>query len=178
MVLSAANSWREELSRSEQTMRQAIIGAGIIGDPIAIPWLFEQMQVPALARVASESFSMITGLNLTAENLDGDKPEGFESGPNDDPEDENVEMDPDEFLQWPKIEGVYKWWQGNRGKFQPGTRYLVGQPIKGAWLQVVLRRGYQRQRAAAALELTRRQPGQPLFEVRAPGFRQKQLLSE
>ena len=39
------------------------------------------------------------------------------------------------------------------------------------WLQDVLRNGRQRQRAAAALELALQQPGQPLFEVRAPGFR-------
>ena len=44
------------------------------------------------------------------------------------------------------------------------------------WLQGVLRNGRQRQRAAAALELTVQQPGQPLFEVRALGFRQQQLL--
>jgi hypothetical protein len=35
---------------------------------------------------------------------------------------------------------------------------------------------FQRQRAAAALELAILQPGQPLFEVRAPGFRQQQIL--
>ena len=40
----------------------------------------------------------------------------------------------------------------------------------------VLRNGRQRQRAAAALELALQQPGQPLFEVRAPGFRQQQPL--
>ena len=36
--------------------------------------------------------------------------------------------------------------------------------------------GRQRQRAAAALELAIRQPSQPLFEVRAPGFRQQTIL--
>ena len=178
MVLPAALSWREELARSEATLRQALLGAGIIGDPIAIPWLIEQMQVQTTARLAAESFTMLTGLDLALENLEGDPPEGFEAGPNDDPEDEDVEMDPDEFLPWPKVEGISQWWHRHQTDFQSGTRYLIGQPIKGDWLQVVLRRGYQRQRAAAALELTRRQPGQPLFEVRGPGFRQKQLLSE
>ena len=33
--------------------------------------------------------------------------------------------------------------------------------------------GYQRQRAAAALELAILKPGRPLFEVRAPGWRQQ-----
>jgi len=35
---------------------------------------------------------------------------------------------------------------------------------------------FQRQRAAAVLEMAILQPGQPLFEVRAPGFRQQQIL--
>ena len=39
-------------------------------------------------------------------------------------------------------------------------------------LRDVLKNGYQRQRAAAALELAIREPGKPLYEVRAPGFRQ------
>jgi hypothetical protein len=44
------------------------------------------------------------------------------------------------------------------------------------WLEHVLRYGYQRQRAAAALELAIRRPGTPLFNVKAPGYRQQQLL--
>ncbi|NUO82425.1 hypothetical protein HUU05_20310, partial [candidate division KSB1 bacterium] len=52
-----------------------------------------------------------------------------------------------------------------------------GLTITPERLQQVLRNGFQRQRAAAALELAMRQSGQPLFEVRAPGFRQKQILS-
>jgi hypothetical protein len=44
--------------------------------------------------------------------------------------------------------------------------------------QSVLRKGFQRQRIAAALELALLQPEQPLFETRAPGFRQQRLLPE
>jgi len=40
----------------------------------------------------------------------------------------------------------------------------------------VLRRGSQRQRAAAAIELALINPAQPLFEVRAPGYRQRAAL--
>jgi hypothetical protein len=36
------------------------------------------------------------------------------------------------------------------------------------WLKTVLRGGYQRQRAGAVLELAIRQPGTPLFNVKAP----------
>ena len=44
------------------------------------------------------------------------------------------------------------------------------------WMQQVLRIGRQRLRAAAALELAIMRPGEPLFEVRAPGFRQQEVL--
>jgi uncharacterized protein (TIGR02270 family) len=85
-------------------------------------------------------------------------------------------MDPDEDLPWPKPEAIHIWWRNHQKQYRAGTRYLLGQPMSPDWLQDVLRNGRQRQRAAAALELAMRQPGQPLFEVRAPGFRQQQLL--
>ena len=71
-----------------------------------------------------------------------------------------------------------KSWDKNRGLFQNGTRYLLGKPITIEWLKSVLRDGRQRQRAAAALELAIRNPGQPLFNVAAPGFRQQQILGK
>jgi hypothetical protein len=45
-------------------------------------------------------------------------------------------------------------------------------------LKTVLRDGRQRQRAAAAVELAIRQSGTPLFNVKAPGFRQIELLGK
>jgi uncharacterized protein (TIGR02270 family) len=103
-------------------------------------------------------------------------PGGFEAGPTENPEDENVEMDPDENLPWPDQDLIKKWWSARQGNFAKGSRYLLGQPISTESLRLALKNGYQRQRAAAALELTILKPGRPLFEVRAPGFRQQQLL--
>jgi uncharacterized protein (TIGR02270 family) len=176
MDLSTASQWQKLLAVNPESARLAVIGAGAIGDPSSIPWLIEEMKIPALARVAGESFTMITGGDIAYEDLEGGLPEGFESGPTEDPEDENMEMDPDENLPWPNPDLIQKWWNNHRSNFQNGTRYLIGKPIAGDWLQHVLRIGRQRQRAAAALELVLRQPGQPLFEVRAPGFRQQQML--
>jgi uncharacterized protein (TIGR02270 family) len=176
MDLVAAHYWRQALALEQETMRLAIIGAGVIGDPASIAWLIDHMVIPELARVAGEAFTMITGIDIAYEDLDGAWPEGFEAGPTEDPKDENVTMDPDEDLPWPNPELIDKWWHTHRGNFHQGTRYLVGKPMSIEWLQEVLRVGYQRQRAAAALELAIRQPGRPLFEVRAPGFCQQQLL--
>ncbi|MCK5509241.1 MAG: hypothetical protein KAI50_12075, partial [Desulfobacterales bacterium] len=98
------------------------------------------------------------------------------AGPTESPEDEDVEMDSDEDLPWPDAQLIDKWWAKNKAAFRNGTQYLLGQPIFPEHLHKVLRTGFQRQRAAAALELAILQPGQPLFEVRAPGSRQKQIL--
>jgi uncharacterized protein (TIGR02270 family) len=176
MDLAAAKAWQASLSKQKASLRLAIIAAGAIGDPDRVPWLIERMNLPALARVAGEAFTMITGIDLAYNDLEKHAPEGFEAGPTENPEDENVEMDPDENLPWPDPALIQKWWNNNQSQFQKSTHYLLGKPMTIEWLQQVLRIGRQRQRAAAALELAIRQPGQPLFEVRAPGFRQQAIL--
>lgn len=176
MHLSDAHVWLQELDKSQNLQRLAVIGYGVIGDPMSVPWLIQMMEVEELARVAGESFTIITGVDLAYEDLEGEWPEGFEAGPTESPEDEDVELDPDEDLPWPAPELIAGWWDKNKGSFKSGTRYLLGKPISAEHLQQVLRVGLQRQRAAAAIELAMLHPGRPLFEVRAPGFWQKQIL--
>jgi uncharacterized protein (TIGR02270 family) len=169
---SATLRWLDVLGQLPGGERLAIQGYGGLGDPSAVPRLLQAMKTPALARVAGEASTFITGVDLDAQKLEGQKPEGFEAGPNDDPADENVAMDPDDNLPWPDIDKISRWWEKNQANFRPGKRLLLGKPMDLEWLREVLRIGKQRQRAAAALELALREPGKPLFEVRAPGFRQ------
>jgi uncharacterized protein (TIGR02270 family) len=171
-----AKLWLRRLVKDVGQKRIAVTAAGAFADPEAIPFLIDQMKVPRLARVAGESFSLITGAHFVNDRLEGQKPEGFEAGPNDNPEDENVEMDPDENLPWPDPALVQKWWNARQGSFAKGTRYLLGRPITPESLRIALKDGYQRQRAAAAIELAILKPGRPLFEVRAPGWRQQGWL--
>ncbi len=159
-------------------MRLAIRSAGAIGDPSLILWLISLMDQLPLARLAGESFTTITGVDLSYRDLERKPPEDYNAGPTEDPADDNVEMDPDDNLPWPEPALVQKWWDANRDRFRNGTRYLLGNPITDDWLKIVLRDGRQRQRAAAALEIALRNPGQPLFNVKAPGFRQQQLLGK
>lgn len=168
--------WQRELAQTEATMRLAVIGAGVVGDPATIPWLLEQMAVAELARVAGEALTMITGVDLVYDKLEREAPEDIAAGPTDDPEDEDVAMDPDEELPWPDPAPIGDWWNQNKSEFRAGKRCLIGKPQAEEWLHQVLRTGHQRQRAAAALELAILQPGKPLFEVRAPGFRQQAAL--
>ena len=173
-----AAAWRAELIGDPSQQRLAINVAAAAGDPIAVPWLLSLMNNLPLARLAGEAFTLIAGVDLAYCDLERKPPEGFNAGPTEDPNDENVEMDADDNLPWPDPTLVQRWWEKNRGQFQNGTRYLMGKPMTIDWLKIVLRDGRQRQRAAAALELAIRQPGVPLFNVKAPGFRQIQLLGK
>jgi uncharacterized protein (TIGR02270 family) len=151
---------------------------GIAGDPHYIPWLISQMQDPKLTRLAVESFSFITGLDLAYLDLDRKPPDNFESGPNDDPEDDNVAMDEDEGLPWPDPVKIQAWWNANKHRFQPGVRYFMGEPPSVPHCMKVLREGYQRQRIAAAEYLCLLQPGTKLFPTSAPAWRQQRWLSK
>ncbi len=177
MSIDQAQAWVKSLASSPQTLRLAVQAGGVIGDPANIPWLIQQMADPVLARIAGESFTSITGIDLAYDDLDSDKPEGFEAGPTENPEDENVDMDPDEDLPWPDPQLIEKRWFAHRFEFTSGTRYLCGQAMTIESLTQVLRTGKQRQRRAAAIELAIRQPGTPLFNTSAPGFRQQTLLN-
>ena len=85
MQPEAARNWCLTLARRSELKRLAVIGAGVVGDPGGMPWLFEAMEVPELARVAGEAFSMITGIDLAYDDLETDEPEGFEAGPTEGP---------------------------------------------------------------------------------------------
>ncbi|MDQ7014962.1 MAG: TIGR02270 family protein [Gammaproteobacteria bacterium] len=172
-----AQAWLKALMSQPDRLRTVIIGVGFSGDPLYVPWLIKQMAAAEFARVAGEAFSNITGVDIAYDDLDGEWPAGFEAGPTENPEDENVEMDADEDLPWPEPSLIQACWQEQQGQYRAGERYLVGKPISEAHCQEVLRTGQQRQRLAAALELALMQPESVLFEVGASGARQQRLLA-
>lgn len=173
--ISAKTLYRD-LLKSPDTVRCAVISAGALGDPELIDDLFLLMEKDEIARVAGEAFAMITGVDIEYEDLDGEEPEGFEGGPSEEAEDEDVDMDSDGDLPWPNPEMITKWWQAHRKDFRAGIRYLRGKEMDMGNLRDALIHGNQRQRAAAALEMAIREPSKPLFETRATGKRQLELL--
>ena len=130
------------------------------------------------SRLAGEAFSLITGTDLALLDLERKPPENIETGPNDDPDDPNVEMDPDDGLPWPDQAKVQAWWDKNSHRFQPGTRYFMGAPVTREHCIDVLKNGYQRQRILAAHYLCLLDPGTPLFNTSAPAWRQQKLLAQ
>jgi uncharacterized protein (TIGR02270 family) len=174
--MAPANARLREFAQLPDRQRSQIRATGVIGDPIYIPWLIERMSELPTARLAGEAFSMITGVDLAYRDLDVRPPADFQSGPNDDLEDENVALEEDDRLPWPDPVKVGEWWTKNKGRFSSGTAYFLGQPKASAdWLGA-LSDAFQRQRRAAALELAIRQPNRAMFEVRARGRLQRQLI--
>lgn len=166
------------LAPDPANQRMLIQAAGITGDPVYLPWLIKQMAEEKVTRLAGESFSFITGLNLAYLDLERKPPEAVELGPTDNPEDADVAMDADDSLPWPDQAKIQKWWDANKGRFQPSVRYFMGEPVNIDNCKRVLREGYQRQRIAAALYLSLLQPGTPLFPTSAPAWRQKRWLAK
>lgn len=164
------------LLKEQSKLREVIQGIGIRGEVDYIPWLIDQMEIPELARLAGESFTLITGVDLAYDDLEMDQPEGFESGPTENPDDENVDLDSDEDLPWPDPELIRQWWNSNKSGFDSGTRYLMGKSISYESCVSVLKDGKQRQRKAAALEMALMADDNVLFETSAVGQRQQQLL--
>ena len=165
------------LTQDAACVRLLIQGIGISGDPHYVPWLMKQMQDLKLTRLAGESFSLITGLDLAYLDLERKPPEGVDFGPNDDPDDDNVAMDEDDSLPWPDVEKITAWWQANGQRFASGTRYFMGEPPTTALCLGVLNTGFQRQRRAAATYLCLLKTGTPLFNTAAPAWRQQHLLA-
>jgi len=154
-----------KLCESADLKRWAIIGAGAQGDISRVPELLDNMQETEFCRAAGEAFSMITGVDIMRSNLDEDEPEDFDETPNDDPEDERVDLDADHFLPWPDPQKVKAWWEENAENFTSGIRYLCGKPITEEELRAVLINGYQRQRYAASIEHMQFKPDEPLIDI-------------
>lgn len=155
--------------------RAALAGAAALGDPACMGWILERLASPAAARLAADAFAAITGTPVEG-SLVGRAPRGAPAGPDDDPAHDDVAPDPDGPLPWPAADALHASWRAVAGSLRRGTRYLGGRPVEAELLARVLKSGGQRRRALAAFELAARQPGRPVFEVRAPGARQRASL--
>jgi uncharacterized protein (TIGR02270 family) len=173
---TAAHAWMRTLSSRGTSPRVLLRGSGRVGDVAYVPWLLDRLADPALARLAGEAFTLVTGADLDAPPLRGPRPADTPSGPTDDPDDSDVTIDPEADLPWPDAGAVTAWWREHRAGFAPGVRRMLGQPVTPEQARVVLTNGRQSQRALAARALALLVPGQPLFDIAAPAHRQADLL--
>ena len=166
-----------KLLAAQRDVRALIRGVGTAGDTHYLPWLITQMSEPDWARVAGESFSLITGIDIADSGLEGEALTAGH-GPSDDPDDASIDMDEDESLPWPDPQKIGAWWQAHRDGFATGVRYFMGAPVSREHCINILKNGYQRQRILAAHYLCLLQPGTPLFNTSAPAWRQQRLLAK
>lgn len=158
--------------------RRVVRAAGLLGDSRLLPWLIERMDDDAKARRAGEAFSLITGADLAALDLERKPPAMIPGGPNDDPEDTNVALDEDDGLPWPDRTLVERWWSAHAATMPLDARCFMGAPVSREHADEVLRSGFQRQRLVAARLRCLLAPGTPLFPTHAPSWRQSRLLAE
>jgi uncharacterized protein (TIGR02270 family) len=176
--VDAGHALLQQLAADQGRQRAVIKGSGYVGDAKYVPWLISRMSDDKFARLAGEAFSMITGLDLAWFDLERKPPEEFESGPNDDVENDDVGMDEDDGLPWPDQARVQAWWDQHGSRFTSGVRHFMGAPPSRGHCIDVLKNGFQRQRIAAAYHLCLLNPGTPLFEWRAPAWRQQRELDQ
>lgn len=169
-------AWIRQAMQQPQQRRMVIQAVGLLGDPVSVPWLIQQMRDIPNARVAGEAFSLITGADLALLDLELRDTPDYDAGPNDDPADANVAMDEDENLPWPDPDLIEAWWQREKSAYQNGKGYFLGQPIGEQSYRQALVQAQQRQRLVAAYGLARFRPTEALFPIAAPAWRQRALL--
>lgn len=172
-----SRAWLRAMADDPAAIRFLVRAAGVSGDPQYMPWLITRMGEARLSRIAGEAFSMTTGVDLAKSGLEVPPPQSVDTGPNDDPGDDDIALDEDDGLPWPDPDKIAAWWQSNSHRFTPGTRYFMGQPPSPTHCLSVLKDGFQRQRIAAAEYLTLMSPGTPLFNCAAPAWRQQRWLA-
>lgn len=171
-----AGAWLRKLAQSPIERRIVIQGMGAAGDSAYIPSLIRQLDSTEYSRIAGAAIESIVGLKISGGDFEGHEPDDFEAGPNDDPDDVDVSIDEDEHLAWPDQARIARWWESNSKRFPAGFRYICGSRISEQICSQTIRDGLQSQRIAACYELALIQPDDPLFDWRAPGFRQQANL--
>lgn len=167
LPVDIAREWISDLSKNDKNIRAVIKSIGTLGDPHAVNWLINKMTNPLYAKLAGESFTLITGVDLEKNNLSIEEPNNYPSIPNDDIDDDVIDLDEDENLPFPDAQKVASIWQKYGQKFVVGKRYFMGQLITTELLKEYLKNGMQRQRHAAALELALNENGMPLVNTQS-----------
>lgn len=148
-------------------LRLAVEGAGWLGDPLCIPWLVDRSEDPRLARLAGQSWTFITGVELVHEGLAMRAPEGMK--------DDEHETE-DRGLPWPDPAMLRAWWSLRARCFGQETSFFLGQARSMSTCVNALRNGTQRQRAVAAELACVLQPGTLQFATQAAAWRQFRRL--
>jgi uncharacterized protein (TIGR02270 family) len=114
------------------------------------------------ARLAGEVITSVTGLVIEGELRRPAAPEPDELPDLADDLRAGLRPDPADGLPIPAAEPAAAWWQANRVRFEPGARYLGGQPYAAGAVHHALARGPLRRFEVLALEVAVRTEGRVL----------------
>lgn len=154
--------------------RDVITAAVERADVGAIEGLLSALEDPRLARHAGWAIGALGGVDPAAAGLIGAPLAGADDGPDDDPDDARVDLDPDRDLPWLDPGRTAAWWSGARAAWPDGGRVLGGTPVAVDACRRLLDEGPHPLRRCAAYELAAL-TGTGLFPVDAPSHRQRRL---
>jgi uncharacterized protein (TIGR02270 family) len=155
--------------------RAAVWAAASTGTREIGQFMLDAVADEEFTKLASELFCLLWGVPVPRYRR---KPGEGVIGPSEDPEDNNVALDPDHGRFEPELSIVSSWWHEHAAEFAPTVRYLRGQPVTPETLMQCLCSGPQIQRFAAAELLALAGWLTPAFDVCAPAFRQRQRWAE
>ncbi|WP_194863266.1 TIGR02270 family protein [Myxococcus sp. AB036A] len=168
-----------DLLHPPKTRAGALWALGFSGRPLAadacLPWLGDS----AVAKLAGEAFSNITGLKLEGPYvLPSTQPRQEPLPLEEEDLDADIAPRPEDDLPLPHPEAIASWWHSERHRFADGARYLLGHPFQGEVLWTALARGPMRRRHEWARELVIRSGGTLNIPTRALAHRQRAALQQ
>jgi uncharacterized protein (TIGR02270 family) len=130
----------------------ALWALGFAGDADSADLLVQAMADKKKARVAGEAFSAITGLAIAGPLAKAGETQGpdVEEVADEDPP---PAVQPEDFLPEPQVEAVKKWWDKERRRLVPGTRYTAGHPRSPATLRTAFQTAGSWRREVLLIEM-------------------------
>ena len=158
--------------------KAALWSLGHIGTRDAVDMCLLAMKNPKLARMGGESYCTITGANLERDKLTAPEPEeppmpAFEK----DDLNANLVPRPEELWPLPDAQLVRKHWAEVSARFQPGQRYLRGQPHDGQSMLAAVVSGPMLRRPDHVFEMFVRSEGRFDVETRASAPVQRTMIA-
>ncbi|THB74015.1 MAG: hypothetical protein D6B28_02780 [Gammaproteobacteria bacterium] len=165
MDYTHAISWINHLSSNKCDPEFIIKAFEVLGTTKYLPWLISLIKSKETSAFATHAFCTITGMTLSLDNYGDILPLLADHSAYETDEFEDI------ISQIP-FESINEWWKQHQNNFLADQRYFLAKDMHEKNLNFILKEGSQTQRERAALELAILSPQSPVFEHRAPGFRQ------